>query len=343
MGRSGSGRPRCRAGACGLAATPYAARRGGGGKGQPREPRLRPGTGGSAGRIGTGAPASLLAASGRAADGWAGSAGTAAGHGRRLSPLPRLRFGPSKPPGMTAGVRPAKPPRLRFGSSRRAGMTAGGKTGVFSGGSLVGGSPVRLRLGTNRGSRLRSRPGQVFGRRPHGHQPARPKFTAARSGAGAFGLGALGRAASGAGRSASGRSGRGRSAMGRSGTSRSGLVRFLRTGRFGRPGFGAARSGLRFGGARSGPRFGGPGGGGARLGSTRGGGRGGGRRFGGPRFGGSRSRRSRRSRPSAPRSGWMRSGGTGAVFRRSWLSGFRPRGGWSAIWRMGGRRTGGFR
>ena len=297
------GRPCCGAGRAGSAVASPA--------GRPRRECQEPaegaeaaaGTGGPRRRIGAGA-ASLLAASGRSSDGWAGGAGVTAWQSRR-QPLPRFRFGPSKPPGMTG--RPAASPAAQAAAwpVERAGTPARPAPGVFTGGSLVGGSQVRLRLGTGRASRLRSRTGRVFGLRPHGHQPSRPKFTAAQPGSRAFSRGALGTGQSGAGRSR-----RGRQVLGRYGSSRSGLGRFLRPRRrtFGRPPAG-------------GPRPATP-------------------RFGGGRFGAARPLR---SRPRTPRAGWMRSGGTASGFRRSWLSGLRPRGGWSARRRLGGKRNGGFR
>ena len=414
----------------GSGATSRVARGSAGARNQPKEPRLRPGTGRPYERIGTGQQAGLLAASGRSSDGWGAGAATIPGgrpvrsparlrfgsskvagmtsgarqarparlrfgsskvagmtSGARQARPARLRFGPSKVAGMTSGARQARPARLRFGSSKVAGMTSGarqarparlrfgpskvagmtsgarqarparlrfgpskvagmtsgarqarparlrfgpskvagmtsgarqarqarlrfgpsklastmvsGKPGVFSGGSLVGGSPVRLRLGTGRASRLRSHTRRIFGLRPNGYQPARPRFGSSRSGAGRSGTGGSGMA----------RSGIGLSSMERSSTGRSGIMRLGRTRRFGGPRF-------------SGPRFSGP-------------------RFSGPRFGG---RRLGRSRSRGPRSGWMRSGGSVTGLRRGGrLSGMRPRRGWSAIWRIGGRRTGGFR
>jgi rod shape-determining protein MreD len=281
----------------------HPAGRGAGGKSQPREPRLRPGMSGSAGRIGAGA-ASLLAASGRSADGWAGGAGATAWPSRRQPALPRFRFGQAKPPAGAAGLRPARPPKLRLGQSKRTGAPARPAPGVFTSGSLVGGSQVRLRLGESRAARLRSRTGRVFGLRSRG-QPSRPKFTAAQPSPRAFGRGALATGKAGAGRPR-----RGRQVIGRYGSSRSGLGRFLRPRRrmFGRPGAGAPRPAA--------PRFGGGGFGAARP---------------------------LRSRPRAPRAGWMRPGGTVSGFRRSWLSGLRPRGGWPARRRLGGKRNGGFR
>jgi rod shape-determining protein MreD len=293
-------------GRAGSAAVPHAAGRGGGGwgassKNQPREPRLRPGMGGSAGRIGTGA-VGLLAASGRSVDGWAGGAGATAWHSRRQSPLPRFRFGQARPPAGDGGMRPARPPRLRLGQQRRTGTPARPTSGVFTGGSLVGGSQVRLRLGTSRASRLRSRTGRVFGLRPHSHQPARPKFTAAQASSSVLRPGALA-----AGHADVGRSRRRRPVIGRYGSSRSGLARLLRAPRLRHGRMGHARMG--------GPRP------------------------AAPRFGGSRSGRSRYGASGLA----GRRSGAGTGFRRSWLSRLRPRGGWLAIWRPGGRRTGGFR
>jgi rod shape-determining protein MreD len=298
-----AGEPSVALGRAGSAAASHPAGRVTSGQGQPREPRLRPGMGGSAARIGAGA-AGLLAASGRSAGGWAGGAGGAAWHNRR-QPLPRFRFGQAKPAAGAPGLRPARPPKLRLGQSKRAGTPARPAPGVFTGGSLVGGSQVRLRLGESRAARLRSRTGRVFGLRPHGHQPARPKFTAAQASQRAFGRGGPATGQTGAGRSR-----RRRQVLGRYGSSRSGLGRFLRPPRrrtFGRPRMGGPRPAT--------PRFGG------RTGAVR----------------------PLRSRPRTPRAGWMRPGRAASGFRRSWLSGLRPRGGWPALLRLGGKRNGGFR
>jgi rod shape-determining protein MreD len=303
----------------------------GGARDQPREPRLRPGTGPTAGRIGAGAPADLLTASGRPSGGLGGGAGSAAGPGGRQSPLPRLRFGLSKPQGVTGAARPPRTARLRFGPSRLPARIAGEKPGVFAGGSLNGGSPVRLRLGTGRTSRLRSRLARALGRR-HGRQTAGPRFTARRSGTGLSGTGL-----SGTGRSATGLSGTGRSGARSSGTGRSGLVRFRRSGRvsgrrFGSRYFGSKRSGSAW---SSGQRSGWVRSSGQRSGWVRSSGQ----RSGWMRSSGRRSR----WRSSGPRAGWLRAGGAVAGLRRGWLSDLRPRGGWPAMWRTGRRRTGGIR
>ena len=289
--------------------------------GAQKQPRLRPGAGRPSARIGVGAPGGVLAASGRSSGGWGGGTGGVPASGRQAPP-PGLRFGGSGlRGGAAAGVRPSRAPRLRFGGSGLRGKRARGKPGVFSGGSLVGGSSARLRLGTGRGaSRLLSRTGRTLRMPSRGHDPARPRFTAARSGGGRIGTGNFGTGRFGTGRFGVAPSGRG----GRSGQPRFGRSRFGRS-RFGRSGFG--RSG---------------------FGSSR---------FSRPRSGG-------------PRSGWMRSnhpafrggsalfrggsafhGGTGIRLRRGgirlyrggWLTGLGLRGGWSAIWRISSKRTGGFR
>ena len=266
----------------------------GAGVGVSRTPRLRFGGSGPRG-AGAGVGVSRTP---RLRFGGSGPRGAGAGVG--VSRTPRLRFGGSGPRGAGAGVRRSRTPRtrLRFGASVLPGKMARGKPGVFSGGSLVGGSSARLRLGTGRSaSRLLSRTGRTFRMPSRGHEPARPRFTAARSGGGRIGTGNF--------------------RAGRFGAGRSGVTRSGRGGRSGKP------------------------------------------RFGRSRFG-----RSRFSRPrsSGPRSGWMRSngaafrggsalrggsafhGGTGIQLRRGgWLTGVAPRGGWSAIWRISSKRTGGFR
>ncbi len=108
----------------------------------PREPKIRPGTGGSAGWIGMGPASGVLAASGRSASGFS----TSAAEQRRRAPL-------------------AAPPRLRFGPGKRLGAASAERQGVFAGGSLLGGTPVRLRLGG--GSRLASLIGQAMRSRRH--------------------------------------------------------------------------------------------------------------------------------------------------------------------------------
>ncbi len=319
----------------GSPATSRAALRGAGGKNLPREPRLRPGTGRPSGRIAAGAPAGLLSASGRLTDGWARSAGAIAGHGGRPSPLPRFRFGASKQPGPTAGTGLARPsPRLRFTGSRQAGLTA----------AVRPARPLpRLRF---TGSRQAGLTAAV--------RPAKPlprlRFTASRratnaagSKRGVFAGGSL------AGGSRLGlRLGANRASL----RSRARRVFGLRPhGRQqARPTFSGSRSSSGAAGPGA-PRFGAP-----RFGRSHFGRSHFGRpQYGGPQYGGPRRRagvprfrpaRSGRPRPSAPRSGWMRYGGsTGSTGfgRRGWLSGLRPRRGWSAIWRPGGRRMGGRR
>ncbi len=314
-----AGEPAVALGRAGSAVVPLAAGRGAGGRNQPREPRLRPGMGGASGRIGTGA-VGLLAASGRAADGWVGDAGATAWQSRRQPPLPRFRFGQDKPPAGAAGIRPARSPRLRLRQPRRTAARPRPAPGMLRGGSLAGGSEVRLHLGTSRAARLRSRTGRVFGLRSRGHQPARPKFTAAQAGARPFGPGAPA-----TGHADVARSGR-RPVIGRYGSSRSGLARLLRVPRLRRARMGRARTG---GPRPAVPRFGG---------------RAGGARFGASGLGGHGPGAARPlgPRPRTPRAGWMRPGGASG-FRRSWLSGLRPRGGWPVIWRPRGRRLGGRR
>jgi rod shape-determining protein MreD len=324
-----------------------AAARGGTAKRQPREPRLRPGTGRAAGRI-QGTAAGLLPASGRSAQPWAGGAGGHAGPGGRQSSLPRLRFGDTRQAGTSRGARPAPLPRLRFGPTRRTdatavwparpprlrlrpsrspGAMADRKPGVFSGGSLVGGSQVRLRFGAGRASWLLSRTERVLGLGLHGHQPARPKFTGARSAAMPFGAGRSGAGATGASRAGIGRPGTRRFRFARSG---SGLMGSRRPGR--------GLSGARLTGHLRPPRRGSLRPGAPRSGAPR---------FNAPRSGWMRpsglGTRSRRSWPSGlgttSRRGWP----SGLGSRRGWLAGLRPRRGWPASRRTGGRRTGGLR
>ena len=75
---------------------------------QPREPRLRLGAGRPSERIGAGPAAAWSRRAAGQQDGWGGGTGAAAGPGGRRYPLPRLRFGPSKPPGKSGSVRPSR-------------------------------------------------------------------------------------------------------------------------------------------------------------------------------------------------------------------------------------------
>lgn len=134
----------------------------------PREPKIRPGAGGSVGWIGVGPASGVLAASGRSSGDFGASAGSL-----RRSPQagsPRLRFSAPKAQGAQ--------------KTRAASNGAGGRAsrrGVFAGGSLVGESQVRLHLRPSRGSRLAARTGHALRQSLYGHHNSGPRFGSARS------------------------------------------------------------------------------------------------------------------------------------------------------------------
>ena len=293
---------------------------------QPREPRLRPGAGrrlgadrrGSAGRhAGRERPGIRRVGRWHGRRGWSG----------RQAPLPRLRFGPSRLRGAdwpcpAVAAAAAAVPAVE--TARHDGQR---KPGIFSGGSLVGGSPVRLRLGTGR--RI-----AVCGRAPAGLSgcdrvavslPARgsPRRVPAPgvSGTGHFGSadGRFGSGASGSRRLSPGRVRAPARASFRGGP-RSRRPRFRRPRTAAAAAHSAAvtvpRRAIWPGTRPTGAAFRG------WIGSPR--------PLGLPR-------------QCVPRQPDRLAAAPGRIARGGWLSDLRPRGGWSAIWRISGKRTGGFR
>jgi rod shape-determining protein MreD len=135
----------------------------------PKQPRMGSAASRAPSLIGTGAASAMAAVAGRSS----GLRGT--GHSGRNAAGARGRTGP--------GGRQAQPPRLRFGSSKLPGTTPVGAPGVFSGGSLIGTTGVRLRLGSGKAARLRALTARVFGFGPRSHQPARPRFSPGKTSA----------------------------------------------------------------------------------------------------------------------------------------------------------------
>jgi rod shape-determining protein MreD len=138
---------------------------------QPRQPRIRPGAGRASGWIGAAPPSAMAAVASRSSGGFGSSLGGGRTAGGYIGS--NGRNGP--------GGRQSRPPKLRFGSSGSPGTSRSGLPGVFTGGSLIGGSTVRLRLGTGRASRLWSRTARLFGFGPRSRQPAQPRFAPAKS------------------------------------------------------------------------------------------------------------------------------------------------------------------
>jgi len=155
----------------------------------PREPRIRPGAGRSSSWIGAGPQSAMAAAASRSSGGVSGGLGGRSPASGRARPNGRnRRYGHNGPNGRYGpGGRPSRPPKLRLGSSGSPSATPGGLPGVFSDGSLIGRSTVRLRLGTGRPSRLRSRTARLLGFGPRSRQPAQPGFAPGKSSGGMLG------------------------------------------------------------------------------------------------------------------------------------------------------------
>jgi rod shape-determining protein MreD len=143
----------------------------------PKQPRIGSAASRAPSLIGTGAASAMAAVAGRSSGLWG------IGQSGRNGEGARGRTGP--------GGRQA-PPRLRFSSSKLPGTTPVGAPGVFSGGSVIGKTAVRLRLGNGKMSRLRALAARLFGLGSRPHQPARPRFAPGKSSAGLRGAAAAG-------------------------------------------------------------------------------------------------------------------------------------------------------
>jgi rod shape-determining protein MreD len=262
----------------------------------PKQPRIGSAASRAPSLIGTGAASAMAAVAGRSSGVWGSGQSERSG-----------RTGP--------GGRPAPPPRLRFGSSKLPGTTPVRAPGVFSGGSLIGTTTVRLRLGNGKAARLRALTARVFGfGRPH--QPAMPRFSPGKTGAGLRGPAAAG--------------------------SRRGLVG-------GRAGLGRG-PGIRFGGGSSlgeGPRLGGRPTAGRRPRFGRGPRFRPGSSLGHGPLGGAGLGRGRAVGGAYGRGSTFRPAGLGRAMGMhriaGWLPSWRPRRRRPEVWRTTGGRTGGLR